>query len=221
MRQFQDIWDIAANRKGGDAALEALLSYPKSKSELEAIPDDRWLSKASQMIFNAGFNWKVVEKKMPAMETAFDGFNLDKIAYWSDEDFDRLIADKSIIRHATKIKSVHENAIFFRELRDEYGSVGQYFAASQPENYIALLDVLKKRGSRLGGNTGAYFLRSQGVDSFIFSQDVTARLMAENVVDKTPTSKTAMRQAQAAFNEWRAQSGRSLTEISRVLAMSV
>jgi hypothetical protein len=47
-----------------------------------------------------------------------------------------------------------------------------------------------------------------------------SRLIVEGVVEKAPTSKTAMKAVQHAFNEWQAQSGKSLTEISRVLAMS-
>ena len=47
------------------------------------------------------------------------------------------------------------------------------------------------------------------------------RLIAEGVVDKPPTSKKALADVQAAFNTWMQQSGRSLTEISRVLAMSL
>jgi 3-methyladenine DNA glycosylase Tag len=81
--------------------------------------------------------------------------------------------------------------------------------------------MMKKRGARLGGATGQYFLRFMGVDSFILSRDVTARLIAEGVIDKSPTSKRAMTAVQAAFNQWQEQSGRSLTEISRILAMSV
>ena len=50
---------------------------------------------------------------------------------------------------------------------------------------------------------------------------LAGRLIAEGVVDKTPTSKTAMKAVQAAFNTWMDQSGRSLTEISRTLAFSV
>ena len=78
-----------------------------------------------------------------------------------------------------------------------------------------------KRGSRLGGTTGQYCLRSLGKDSFILSQSVVDRLIAEGVVDKTPTSRKALADVQSAFNVWCEQSGRSLTEISRVLAMSL
>ncbi|MEM9715321.1 MAG: hypothetical protein AAF826_02270 [Pseudomonadota bacterium] len=60
-----------------------------------------------------------------------------------------------------------------------------------------------------------------GRDSFILSRDVIARLIAEGVIDKAPTSKKTMSAVQTAFNTWRDQSGRSLTEISRVLAMSL
>ena len=89
------------------------------------------------------------------------------------------------------------------------------------EDYVGLLEMLKKRGSRLGAATGQYSLRFLGRDSFVLSADVTARLIAEGVIDKPATSKKALNAVQAAFNSWRAQSGRSLTEISRVLAMSL
>jgi hypothetical protein len=41
------------------------------------------------------------------------------------------------------------------------------------------------------------------------------------VVDKPPTSKKALAAVQAAFNAWAEESGRDLSQISRVLAMSV
>ncbi|WP_365715719.1 hypothetical protein [Shimia sp.] len=80
---------------------------------------------------------------------------------------------------------------------------------------------MKKGGSRIGGATGQYALRFLGKDSFILSRDVVARLIAEGIIDKQPTSKGAMKKVQEAFNIWMDQSGRSLTEISRVLAMSL
>ena len=59
------------------------------------------------------------------------------------------------------------------------------------------------------------------MDSYILSRDVTARLIAEGVIDKAPTSQKALAQVQNAFNVWADQSGKSLTEVSRVLAMSI
>ena len=221
MRTFAEIFDIAAERKGGADALEQLLEPASSASELAKIPNDRWLAKMAQCIFNAGFNWKVVEAKWPGFEAAFDGFDPGRVAMYHDDDFARLVSDERIVRHGGKIKSVHENAIFVCDVVREAGSFGKFVSDWPNEDFIGLLDVLKKRGSRLGGNTGTYFLRFMGKDSFILSSDVTARLVAEKVIDKPATSKKALNQVQQAFNTWSDESGRGLTEISRVLAMSV
>lgn len=221
MKKFDDIFKIAAKRHGGPAALEKKLSKPKSKRAIKAIPDDRWLAQMTRGVFQAGFNWKVVEAMWPGFEEAFHGFDVGRCSMLHGEDFDRLAQDKRIIRYPAKIESVQRNAVFIRKLAEEHGSAGAFFAASKPEGYIGLLAMLKKRATRLGGTTGQYFLRVQGVDSFMLSKDVVARLVAEEVIDKAPTSQKAMQAVQDAFNIWRDQSGRSLTEISRVLAMSV
>ena len=84
-----------------------------------------------------------------------------------------------------------------------------------------LLDLLKTRGSRLGGSTAQYFLRFMGKDSFLTSGDVALALIREGVVDKPPTSKGALKKVQSAFNDWMAESGRPLAQISRVLACTV
>ena len=138
-----------------------------------------------------------------------------------DEDVERLLSDRRIVRHGPKIRSVQQNAVFLRNLAGERGSAASVFAGWPDEDYVGLLDLLKSRGSRLGGATGQYLLRFAGKDSFVLSRDVTARLVAEGVVDKTPSSKSALAKVQAAFNAWSAESGRSLTEISRVLASSI
>ena len=59
-----------------------------------------------------------------------------------------------------------------------------------------------------------------GVDGWILSPSVVAALVNAGVVDKAPTSRKAMEAVQVAFTQWRKESGRSLTEISRVLALS-
>ncbi len=221
MRTFDEIYKIAAERKGGAKVLEDLLAAPKSPGELQQVPDDRWLSCMSKCIFQAGFNWKVVESMWPGFEKAFHGFDIGRCAMLNDDDFDRLVTDKSIVRHGTKIRSVHQNALFLGDLAREHGSAAKVFATWPGSDYSGLLNMLKKRGSRLGGNTGQYFLRFMGVDSYILSRDVVARLIAEGVIDKAPTSQKAMANIQNAFNTLNRQSGRSLSEISRVLAMSV
>ncbi len=220
MRSFDEIMDIAADRHGGRDAVEAKLQRPKPQADLAALSDDRWLSIMTQSIFQAGFNWKVVEAKWDGFEAAFNQFDPGTCAFMDDETFDALLQDTRIIRNAMKIATVRDNAAFVLSLRDQ-GGAGQVLGGWPSDDFIGLLDLLKREGARLGGTTGQYAMRFAGRDSFILSRDVVARLVAEGVVDKAPTSKTALRQTQAAFNTWMAQSGRSLTEISRVLALSV
>ncbi len=220
MRHFDDIFAIAADRKGGPDALIAELPTPLPADELAKIPEDRWLSQLSKSIFQAGFNWKVVEAKWDGFETAFNGFDVGRCAFMDDEAFDSHLTNAAIVRNGTKIAAIRDNAALLLELREQ-GGAGAVLGGWQSDDYIGLLDLLKTRGSRLGAATGQYSLRFMGRDSFILSGDVTARLVAEGVIDKPATSKTAMQAVQAAFNTWMDQSGRGLTQISRVLAMSV
>tara|TARA_R110002073_G_scaffold6071_3_gene36669 strand:+ start:7950 stop:8621 length:672 start_codon:yes stop_codon:yes gene_type:complete len=221
MRTFDEIFAIAAERKGGPDALEALLPKALPAAELAAIPDDRWLSMMAKCLFQAGFHWKVIEAKWPGFETAFEGFDPSRVSFYGDEEIDRLVSDKGIVRNGAKIMAVVENARLLADLAAEHGSAAKFFADWPADDFIGLMDVLAKRGSRLGGATGQRALRWMGTESFILSQDVCARLIAEGVVAKAPTSKRDLAAVQAAFNTWREQSGRSLTEISRVLSMSV
>ncbi|NRB02768.1 MAG: DNA-3-methyladenine glycosylase I [Rhodobacteraceae bacterium] len=220
MRHFDEIFEIAAGRKGGPEALDALLPTPASPQELANIPEDRWLAQLARSVFQAGFNWKVIDAKWDGFEEAFHGFDVGRCAFMDDEAFDALLSDTRIVRNGTKIASVRDNAAFLLELREE-GGAGKVLGGWPSDDFIGLLDLLKTRGARLGGSTAQYALRFMERDSWIMSADVVARLVAEGVVDKTPTSKTALRQVQAAFNTWMDQSGRGLTQVSRVLAMSV
>ncbi len=221
MIRFEELYDIAAARKGGRDALETLIAEPKPAFELEAVGDDRYLAMMSRFIFQSGLNWKVVDTKWDGIEAAFEGFTPNRWAVMSDEDLDRLLKDPRIIRHAPKILSVRDNAVFLLDLKKDHGSAGAFFANHPPSQYIGLLELLKKRGNRMGGTTAQYFLRFAGVDSVIFSDHVTQALIREGVVDKKPTSKRDMEACQNAFNTWMDQANCSLTRISRVLAFTV
>lgn len=221
MGRFQDIYDRAADSKGGSAALEKLLATPKSKSELEATPDHRYLAGMTKCVFQAGFSWKVVEQKWDGFEQAFLGFEPRRVVALNDEDLDGLMRNTAIIRNGQKILATRDNARFVLNLIEEHGGAGRFFAAWPADDIVGLWSLLKKRGSRLGGASGQYFLRFAGIDTPIMSRDVVAALIGEGVVDKNPTAQRDLKAVQDAFNAWRAESGRSLTEISRVLAVSV
>lgn len=221
MRTYDEIFAIAAERKGSAAAVEAQLPHVKSADEITAISDDRILAGMTRAIFQAGFSWKVIDAKWPGFEEAFEGFVPVRWKFMSDDDLDDLLKDKRIVRNGPKIMTVRDNAILLCDLEDEYGSAAKCIADWPMEDFVGLLEMLKKRGSRLGGNTGPYFLRFLGKDGWVLGRDGVAALIREGVVDKEPTGKGAMRAVQEAFNVWASESGRSFAQISRTLAMSI
>ena len=221
VESFTAIRRRAEERHGGAAGLDKRIAEGLRPGDPAALPDDRILAEMAKRVFQAGFSWKVIEAKWPGFEAAFEGFEPTRVAMYGDDELARLVADKGIVRNGPKIAAVIENAVFLTDLARENGSAAGVFADWPDEDYIGLLDFLKKRGSRLGGNTGQRVCRAVGKPSFIFSPDVVARLIAEGVVDKEPSSKRELAAVQAAFNEWSAQSGRSLSAVSRLLAMTV
>ncbi len=221
MRKYDDLLVMAAEKKGSFGAVLDAIDRPKPLEELAAIPDDSWLSMMTKCVFRAGFNWEVIERKWDGFEAAFDGFSVARCAMMDDAWLDELVSDTRIVRNGQKIQSVQGNAAFIRDRADQASGFGKFVAEWPASDHVGLIEVLKKEGSRLGGTTGQYFLRNMGKDSFILTRDVVARLVAEGVVDKAPTSKRAMADVQDAFNTWREQSGESFNVISRVLAQTV
>lgn len=221
MRRFAEILEIAAARKGGVDAVMAGMPPVKSPDELAAIPDDRWLAQMARGIFQAGISWAVVKAKWPEIEEAFQGFDPGHVAMIEGDALEALLSDRRVIRSGVKIVAIRDNAVFIRRVAASHGSFGSRVADWPAEDFAGLLAWLGKEGSRLGGATGPYMLRAMGKESFILSRDVQARLVAEGVIDGPASSARAMKAVQAAFNRWSAESGLSLTVISRVLAQSI
>ena len=217
---FQSIYRRACERKGGERALEAMLQAPLSKAEVEAIPDDRFLAAMTKQVFKSGFVWRVIEQKWPDFETVFFGFNTDKVLLMPDEMLEQKASDKRIVRNYKKVMTVRDNAMMIKDVTMEHGSFGKFVASFGKENITELWAFLKKRGARLGGNTGPYMLRALGIDTFLLSRDVEDYLRKHDIVDGGLTSKKSLTAANAAFAQWHKESGRSLQEISAIVAFS-
>ncbi len=107
------------------------------------------------------------------------------------------------MRNGAKIGSVRSNARFVQDIAKEHGSFGKFLAAWPSSDEVGLLEVLMKRGGRLGGNTGQMLLRFLGWDGFVTSKDVVACLRDAGLdIAKTVTSKRDLAKVQAQFNAW-------------------
>jgi 3-methyladenine DNA glycosylase Tag len=222
MKRFGTIRARAAKRKGGNDELNALLPKVKSATALARMKDDRVLAEMTRRIFSAGFAWSVIEKKWPGFEAAFLGFESKRLLAQPDEFWEQLASDPHIVRNAHKIMAVRTNAQFISEMAKEYGSFGRFLATWPPTDQVGLLEVLAKRGARLGGNTGQLFLRFIGKDCFVLSKDVVACLRDAGLdISEHPSSKKDLRKIQEQFNAWIAETGLPLTHLSRICAMSI
>lgn len=222
LQPFNDIQDLAARRKGGLKALKMLLPKVRSKQVLCELGDDRYLSAMAQGVNQAGFSWKVIEKKWPEFEEAFFGFEPRKLVLLPDEKWEAYTQDKRVVRHWARIKAVKENLAFVYDISRIHGGFGNWLANWPASDQIGLLKELKTRGSRLGGNTGQWFLRRVGKDGFVTTKDVCAGLIRAGVdIKPQPSSQTEMKRIQAAFNAWHEQTGLPYAHMSRILACSI
>ena len=222
MLDFQKIRARAAKRKGGEAALASLLGPMPDNAAVAKVPDDRILSTMAERIFAAGFVWRVIEQKWPGFEEAFLGFEPKRLLFQPDDFWHELASDKRIVRNPQKIKSVRDNAVFVDRVSKEHGSFGKFIANWPADDQVGLTAYLGKHGSRLGGNTGQYFLRWLDWDTFVVSADMAAALRDAGLdIAESPTSKRDLDKIQAQINRWSAETGLPRRHISRILAMSI
>jgi len=220
MTDFDTIYARAVDRHG-EAELEARFPRVFDATQLSEVHDDRYLAAMTQRVFAAGFRWKVITAKWEGFEEAFHGFDVDWVADLDDEGIGALAADTRIVRNRPKILSTVANAQFVRATSRQHGGFGRWLAQWPDDDVVGLWEALKKGGSRLGGDTGSWFLRMVGKDSFRLSGDVVAALIDAGVATKKPTGKRALREVQEAFNAWSEQSGLPKAAVSMVLACSV
>ncbi len=222
MTSFHTILARAELRKGGAEALQALLPEIPSNANLKNLSDDRILAEMTKRIFCSGFVWKVIESKWPAFEAAFLQFDPLQLTNQPNEFWDGLVKDPRIVRNAAKIFSVRENAVFVRDISQQHGVFGNFLSAWPSSNQVELLEILKKQGSRLGGNTGQYLLRHVGWDGFITSKDVVACLRDAGLdIAEEIKSKRDMQKVQTQFNAWADETGLSYLHLSRICALSI
>ena len=219
---FKTIRARAEKRKGGPKGLEKLLPRKPDMKALAKISDDRILSEMTKRVFSAGFAWSVIESKWPGFEKAFLAFKPAKLTFQPDDFWDALLSDTGIVRNGAKIASVRENAALVQEIAKEHGSFGKFLAKWPSSDQVGLLDLLAKRGSRLGGNSGQMFLRFVGWDGFVTSQDVVACLRDAGLdIAEEVKSKGDLAKVQAQFNAWATETGLPYVHLSRICAMSI
>lgn len=140
--------------------------------------DQRLFEKICLEGFQSGLSWRTILAKRENFRAAFDGFDFNRVALYSDADVARLAADAGIVRHRGKIEAVINNARRARDLVAEAGSLAAFFWRYEPSPAdlpppqsvttlpaaIQLSKDLKKRGWSFVGPTTVYaFMQAMGL----------------------------------------------------------
>jgi len=143
----------------------------------------------------AGLNWSTILKKREGYRKAFDNFQANKIARYSEKKIADLLSNPEIVRNKLKVNSAVLNARAFLHIQDEFGSFDSYvwkfvggqtiqnswkklseIPTSSPES-DAMSKDLKRRGFKFVGSTICYaFMQAVGmvndhtVDCYMYNQ---------------------------------------------------
>jgi len=127
------------------------------------LSDDNLLFERLILEINqAGLSWITILKKADNFRKAYRGFDIDKVAKFTEKDRARLLADAGIIRNRLKVNAAIVNAQKIRELRKEYGSFKAWLDMHHPLTKDEWTKLFKKTFVFTGGEIVNEFLMSTG-----------------------------------------------------------
>ena len=124
--------------------------------------DDELFARLILEINQAGLSWETILKKEANFRRAYDGFDIEKVARYTERDRKRLMGDAGIIRNRLKINAAIENAKAILLLQKEYGSFGKWLESLHPKTKQEWVKIFKKHFKFTGGEIVNEFLMSAG-----------------------------------------------------------
>jgi DNA-3-methyladenine glycosylase I len=136
------------------------------------VDDTRIFEKLCLEGFQSGLSWLTILRKREGFRRAFRGFDIPKVARFTEHDVARLLGDSGIVRHRGKIEAAIGNARAALEVQGEHGSLAALFWSYEPRRHpapkamgdmtsttpesTALSKALKRYGFRFVGPTTVY-----------------------------------------------------------------
>lgn len=90
--------------------------------------DNALLERLALEIGQAGLSWETILRKKDGYRRAFEGFDLDRVAAYGEEEEARLLTDAGIVRNRLKVRAVIENARRLLDIREQH----IFFVATAP-----------------------------------------------------------------------------------------
>lgn len=113
-------------------------------------------------INQAGLSWLTILKKRAAFQSAYSGFDIDRVAAYGDEDRARLLSDAGIIRNRLKVNAAIVNAGRIVAMRDSHGGFAAWLDAHHPLTLDEWAKLFRKTFVFTGGEIVREFLVSTG-----------------------------------------------------------
>ena len=120
------------------------------------------LERLAQEINQAGLSWTLILKRKDNFHVAFEGFEVDKVAAYGEQDVACLLNDAGIIRNRLKVNAVIENARRIQGLRPEFGSFKGWLDAHHPLGLEEWVRLFKQTFVFTGGEIVRELLVSTG-----------------------------------------------------------
>ncbi|MGX9937681.1 DNA-3-methyladenine glycosylase I [Advenella kashmirensis] len=111
-------------------------------------------------INQAGLSWSTILNKETNFLRAYDQFDIDTVAAYSDADRERLLQDAGIIRNRLKINAAIHNAQVIQGLQKEHGSFKAWLDRHHPMNKEEWVRLFRKTFKFTGGEIVGEFLMS-------------------------------------------------------------
>ena len=124
--------------------------------------DDLLFERLILEINQAGLSWITILKKADNFRNAYDGFAIEKIATYGEEDTARLLADAGIIRNRLKVNAAIVNAQKILALKEDHGSFKSWLDANYALSKEEWIKLFKKTFVFTGGEIVNEFLMSTG-----------------------------------------------------------
>ena len=125
--------------------------------------DNCYFENMCRVMFQAGLNWQVVEKKWSTTRKVFADFDIRIVASFTGLDVENLMRNQGIIRNRGKIRAIVQNAQNFVAIEKRYGSFQKYLdSLDKSNNYINVIKALVDKFKWLGSPSASLFLYTVG-----------------------------------------------------------
>ncbi len=134
-------------------------------------------------INQAGLSWTTILNKQENFRKAYDNFNIEIVANYTEADRERLLRDAGIIRNKLKVNAAIHNAQKILEIQKENGSFKNWLDKHHPMDLEIWVKLFKKTFKFTGGEITNEFLLSSG---YLKGAHISSCSILDKIIENEP-----------------------------------